>query len=869
MPKNTESLNRSLFELIHSKGLDPTMLSTAGKEIPTPEEAEVFQFNFVKDGEDYGTVTISIDGLHKLTVYFSDDIANSEKEESESGDVSWYQLLNQLKKFSQKYQLSFELRNVSNLKHDMAKREYMKKKESIAEGYYPMGRKASYSDAVPSVKIVLQHTRQIEEGEQRYRNIARIFLENEHGERFLAPTTKPGIARVYARHIAEGGMPHDEKWNHIGSLCEEYQKMAGFVRATRNGQFNESTQKLIAEGINHYQALRESLGKLAGHRGYNAYFESWTPPLMEDDSDTSNINELFVQETVDPRIESVMPILSKLHKKISEMSEVNELSEWADKLIEGDEDIEDNEADDAVDNAEQDLTEAPGAETLAHNEKTEAGNLKAFGLAEDTDNPVAGAITRRILMQRPDLLEKYGPVAVTQAIDDVADFVGDTDEIGSSDVSGWIKQVERSLGGVDEGIVDTVKKVGSKVFDKLGGGSEEDLLKDLQKKAGIPASAQHGKPNMAKPKEEEVDESALQAYLGDKKYGKDGMDALRKAGQEDASEKTMQNIRAKFSKKEEPVAEAAGQLSIQQLATISDEALDNAYHYGRSTPGNSFGWQANLKSAAYAKQMIDKGVTDIEAISDAIHKGWNVTAQAFVKNPDQFGDTEKLKAAGKLEAKLQQRAELMKKNYAQLPEEEKEKDRVVARALLQALKGQQGVAEDWSAPPEDTGGHGEHIRQSTGGNYNSYWLSQLMKDPSLESYIQIDSGSIHNPSKELIQGIKSKKWEGFDTGKPGYDKTGGWYITAKNPMYFKEFVKALSQSVTKDRQIHVKIDPFVKNARAKNAEIAEDEFAGNYATGEAGQWRNKGPKANKPATIGDLVGEGQEDLDAIKRMLGR
>jgi hypothetical protein len=111
------------------------------------------------------------------------------------------------------------------------------------------------------------------------------------------------------------------------------------------------------------------------------------------------------------------------------------------------------------------------------------------------------------------------------------------------------------LGGVDEGMLDTVKKVGSKVFDKLSGGSEEDLLKDLQKKAGIPSHAQHGKPNMAKPNEKEVDESALQAYLGDKKYGKDGMDALRKAGQEHASEKTMQNIRAKFSSKEKEVEE--------------------------------------------------------------------------------------------------------------------------------------------------------------------------------------------------------------------------------------------------------------------------------------------------------------------------
>jgi uncharacterized membrane protein len=45
---------------------------------------------------------------------------------------------------------------------------------------------------------------------------------------------------------------------------------------------------------------------------------------------------------------------------------------------------------------------------------------------------------------------------------------------------------------------------------------------------------------------------------------------------------------------------------------------------------------------------------------------------------------------------------------------------------------------------------------------------------------------------------------------------------------------------------------------APTAKVAEGEFAGTYATGVAGQWRNKGPKANKPATIGDLVGEGKE-----------
>ena len=275
--------------------------------------------------------------------------------------------------------------------------------------------------------------------------------------------------------------------------------MAGFVRATRNGQFTESTQKLIAEGINHYQALRESLGKLAGHRGYNAYFESWTPPLMEDDSDMSNINELFVQETVDPRIENVMPILSKLHKKISEMSEVNELSEWADKLIEGDEDIEDNEVSDAADNAESDLTEAPGAETLAHNVRTDAKNMRAFDLEEEeslTSNNPQGVPegVEELPQDALDLIDEYIAKIEPDA---------DRDEMIQSLLRGTIHSSELEYAlqdDLDEGILDTIKsgikKVGGKILDKIGHGSDEDLLRDLKDKAGV-RNPQNGKPSMA------------------------------------------------------------------------------------------------------------------------------------------------------------------------------------------------------------------------------------------------------------------------------------------------------------------------------------------------------------------------------------
>jgi ribosomal protein L37AE/L43A len=449
MATDNESFNRDLYDLLKVRGYQPVPLDSKNQRVPASQAADVIQFTFTKDGEDYGKVWVSIDDAQNVIVYYDE-----EQQESPSNntpgveyDDSWTGFLKHLKNWSQRRQLSFELSNKDRLGDDMRQRDYYKMKERVSEGkssaktdhfgyeikgnkkpwglyhtrpnkpekliskhhnknaaeaakwdqlgmgsttkgekftvkkipekqeqvsesqeptekkrcgkcgensivttkkgwmcekcdtkkvdegYHPMGKKASYNDAVPSVKIILQHNRALEEGEQRYRNVAKIFLENQEGERFLAPTTRPGIARVYARHIAEGGVPNDDRWNHVKSVVEDYNKMAGFVRATRNNQFNESAQELVNEGINHYKNLRETLSKLAGHRGYQAYFESWTPTLMEDDGDDLSINELFVQETVDPRIESAMPILSRLKKPVTEMEEVDTLAEWADSII--------------------------------------------------------------------------------------------------------------------------------------------------------------------------------------------------------------------------------------------------------------------------------------------------------------------------------------------------------------------------------------------------------------------------------------------------------------------------------------------------------------------------------------------------------
>jgi len=573
MPVNSESLTRKLYDLLNSKGYTPKPLDMIGKITPSPEDATVIKFDFVKDRTNYGKVWVSIDRAKTLIVYYGDSVSDSPDSTTTGSDYddTWTGLLSHLKNWAQRRQLGFELKNENHLESDMAKRNYTAKKENISEastsmadgksissfiitaktaegdtkkyrvmaqnsdmakekfsqhhsmakildvseegvaegskrkkkktsrssgryffpgygyygggesgeaggdgvgesankgkvgtsgnlkgalwrveqdpstgrffvvkgyhqdrkiwknqigagdfsqkqsaedkvaelnngmaegqetmkqvkeGYYPMGKQGSYSDAVPTTKIVIQHSRRIEEGEQRYRNIAKIFVENADGERFAVPTIKPGIARVYARHIAEGGTPYDERGKHITSLVEEYSKMAGFVRATKGKQFNESAQQLVNEGLTHYQSLRESLRKMTGHRGYSAYFESWTPSLMEDGEEQTNLNELFVQETLDPRIESVMPILSRLHKKVNEMNEVGSLAEWAENII--DEAIDPESTDLEFNEDEENLNEARMAEADYMLQQIGSGEIDLVQILFNPVDPIEKAIS--------------------------------------------------------------------------------------------------------------------------------------------------------------------------------------------------------------------------------------------------------------------------------------------------------------------------------------------------------------------------------------------------------------------------------------------------------------------------------------------
>jgi hypothetical protein len=79
---------------------------------------------------------------------------------------------------------------------------------------------------------------------------------------------------------------------------------------------------------------------------------------------------------------------------------------------------------------------------------------KKYKVQEDADNPVKDAIMHRLSVSygMEDLLKKYGLDRVEAAIDDVASFHDDAEELGSSDISIMVKQVMDNLESTNESL---------------------------------------------------------------------------------------------------------------------------------------------------------------------------------------------------------------------------------------------------------------------------------------------------------------------------------------------------------------------------------------------------------------------------------
>jgi hypothetical protein len=247
--------------------------------------------------------------------------------------TEWYEFQHQLKNFATKNFMTFGSQNINKLKYSMQGQAALK--EGLFESWNGT-KNVSYNGGPDSVRLMIKHKRPMGVNEARFRQVESLFVETAEGERYKLPFRNLSGGRAMVEHVRQGGKPYDMRGAHIVNMVEEINVLSRFRRASKGQVFEGETANLVNETNAYYETMSRTLKGLASGRGYSNYFESWNPAdITGQDVIIEDIKTLFVQETIDSRIEQALPILARIQQQGNVMKEANIFEAWADRLMEG------------------------------------------------------------------------------------------------------------------------------------------------------------------------------------------------------------------------------------------------------------------------------------------------------------------------------------------------------------------------------------------------------------------------------------------------------------------------------------------------------------------------------------------------------
>jgi hypothetical protein len=326
----TNSLSQQLLDLLATRNFHPEMLDKMGKP-SNAEEAKTFTFDYISGaGKNYGTMVIVLDSDNEMKIMYGDNLGRTMEGDDKSEFFNFVQHLSQT---ATKNRWTHSIADISQLKHTMQGMAAIQ--EGLFEGYYGT-RKVSYAGEPTQARLQIVHSQPLGEGDARYRHIDRMFIETADGERFKLGFKSLSGAKAMLEHVRQGGKPYDIRGCHITETVNEIAVLSRFNRASANRILEGVTQELVTEAQEYYQSLRENLKHMATSRGYAKYFESWHPATInEQEGVVDNIKTLFIEQSIDSRIEAALPLLAKIQQRGQQMKEADIFESWINNLSEG------------------------------------------------------------------------------------------------------------------------------------------------------------------------------------------------------------------------------------------------------------------------------------------------------------------------------------------------------------------------------------------------------------------------------------------------------------------------------------------------------------------------------------------------------
>ena len=349
MEKNLAPIAKELFGKIRTQFPKIKLGDKNSDVTDRPSDARFFEFDFIKNGKNLGTITINIsessgddddtenDGLVVMfTTGIVDDQPTGVKRQ-------WYRFLESLSDFASSRLMKFSIRDIS--KSNLDKRDYQHLANNNGEGSMTESKlwgtsKTSYQQ-MGEAKLIVRHTQPVNYAHAAGRtlHIESIHVENSQGERFKYPVKHLNGARALATHVAHGGTPYDGIGEHITGLSEELNKLRMFKGyVDRNSMVSEAMGAIQTKVYERIDQVKKEIRSLQNQSYYESFAESFVVnEAQEIPEDVVNdwIDRLTIR-SFNEELKNVFPYIYKLVGE--EVDVVKELTadDILDEVFDGD-----------------------------------------------------------------------------------------------------------------------------------------------------------------------------------------------------------------------------------------------------------------------------------------------------------------------------------------------------------------------------------------------------------------------------------------------------------------------------------------------------------------------------------------------------
>jgi hypothetical protein len=524
---------------------------------------------------------------------------------------------------------------------------------------------------------------------------------------------------------------------------------------------------------------------------------------MEDETDSSNIAEMFAQETIDPRIESVLPILNKLNSNIiNEIEEVNELDQWAKGITQLEEEKRDTHC----------------------SAKCCGADVKAEDCGCPADCPHCNCNAK---------LNEADQVEEAIKLPEITPQMGDNGSNTQSVISG--KNVKE---------------------EKEGMGSEDDDLADEESgKNHDPKTGKRIKPHPFDPEDDHLNEDRL----NEGQFNRLVVDALE-MNERDFAKKhpgmahryedivaafSEEDLKDKLTAPEQQELDLSESTNYRELVRIDVEKLQNT-----TKNANDYEEEINKRIVALKSKMRNtpdpiqrKRIQSEIREYEKYRKQYDIARASSAKNAKDASRIEADRVLNKKDDPYTTAA-----------------DKVTIGTALAGLLGEESVIDEKDFSDKE-------IRMAygilndpryKGGNQTGAIKAiegikaGLSEHPGVKKAIYKTQNEPDNLEENIKVGQKGfyvnidpRTGEETPLSWPQYQST--WYDENKD--------EPESRNISTNK-LSLKYQVYLDQLGEKIDETKAGgfDFAGDYKTGSAGQWKNTGKTKGRPAKVGDLVG---------------